>query len=101
MLAEAAERGLITSDAKSLYEKGVLQAFEYWGTELPSNYLTTGNAAYQLNGADPIEQIITQKWLGNILNGYEGWIDYRRTGFPEFKIISASLNDNLIPARMP
>jgi len=99
LLAEAAERGLITADAKALYELGVTQAFDYWQTELPTDYLTTGAAAY--NNDDPIKQIITQKWLANIINGYEGWIEYRRTGFPELKTISASLNNNLIPVRMP
>ena len=101
LLAEAAEKGWINADAKSLYDKGVQQAFEFWGATLPNEYLTIGNAAYKINGVDPLEQIITQKWLGNILNGYEGWIDYRRTGFPVLKTISASLNNDLIPVRMP
>ncbi|MEM6802866.1 MAG: SusD/RagB family nutrient-binding outer membrane lipoprotein [Bacteroidota bacterium] len=101
LLAEAAERGWITADAQSLYEEGVRLAFEYWQTELPTDYLSSGNAAYGQNGANPIEQIITQKWLANIVNGYEGWIEYRRTGFPQLKTISASLNNDLIPVRLP
>lgn len=101
LLAEAAERGLITADAKVLYEQGVTLAFEYWQTVLPSEYLSTGPAAYAQNGANPLEQIITQKWLANIINGYEGWIEWRRTGFPELKTIAASLNNDLIPVRMP
>lgn len=101
LLAEAAEKGLINADAQALYELGVQQAFEYWQTELPANYLSSGAAAYGLDGANKIEQIITQKWLANIVNGYEGWIEYRRTGFPSLKTISASLNNDLIPVRMP
>lgn len=101
LLAEAAERGLITTDAKTLYDAGVQLAFEYWQTALPASYLTTGSAAYGINGANKIQQIITQKWLGNIVNGYEGWIEYRRTGFPVLKTVAASLNNNLIPVRMP
>lgn len=101
LLAEAAERGFINTDAQALYELGVQQAFAYWQTELPTNYLNSGAAAYGANGADKIEQIITQKWLANIINGYEGWIEYRRTGFPNLKTISASLNNDLIPVRMP
>lgn len=101
LLAEAAERGLISADAKVLYEQGVALAFEYWQTDLPAEYLITGAASYSANGADPIEQIITQKWLANITNGYEGWIEFRRTGFPQLKTISSSLNDNLIPVRLP
>lgn len=101
LLAEAAEKGMITADAKTFYDTGVQLAFEYWLTEMPADYLTTGNAAYKNNGADPIEQIITQKWLSNILNGFEGWIEYKRTGFPQLKPIAASLNNDLIPVRMP
>jgi hypothetical protein len=68
---------------------------------MPTAYLTTGAAAYGDNGSNKIQQIITQKWLANIVNGYEGWIEYRRTGFPVLKTIAASLNNNLIPVRMP
>ncbi|MEJ1221516.1 SusD/RagB family nutrient-binding outer membrane lipoprotein [Sediminicola sp. 1XM1-17] len=100
LLAEAAEKGLINANAQQLYERGVTQAFEYWQVPLPSTYLTI-DAAYGLTGADPLEQIITQKWIANMINGYEGWIEYRRTGFPQLKTISASLNNDLIPVRMP
>lgn len=98
LLAEAAEKGLISANAQALYETGVQQAFAYWQTELPATYLT--DAAAYANG-NPIENIITQKWIANIINGYEGWVEYRRTGFPELRTLSASLNNNLIPVRMP
>ena len=101
LLAEAAERGLITADAKALYDTGVSQAFAFWHTTLPSDYLTTGSAAFGANGANKVDQIVTQKWIANTINGYEGWIEFRRTGFPALKTISASLNNNLIPVRMP
>ncbi len=101
LLAEAAERDLINGDAKLYYDKGVELAFEYWNTSLPGDYLTSGLAAYGNNGADKIEQIITQKWIANSTNGYEGWIEWRRTGFPQLKPVSASLNNDLIPVRMP
>jgi len=100
LLAEAAQRGLITAPAQTLYETGVTQAYEYWNTQLPVDYLTT-IGAYNANGNDPVEQIITQKWIASIINGYEGWIEWRRTGFPALKNVSASLNNDLIPVRMP
>ena len=99
-LAEAAHRGLIPADAQALYETGVALAFQYWNTEMPEDYLN-GPAAFNAPGTNPIQQIITQKWIANVINGYEGWVEYRRTGFPEFKPVSASLNDGLIPVRMP
>ncbi len=98
LLAEAAQKGLITADGQTLYNIGVTQAFGYWQVELPADYLT-GTGAYT-NG-EALENIITQKWISNMINGYEGWVEYRRTGFPQLKTISASLNNNLIPVRMP
>lgn len=100
LLAEAAEKGYINADAKMLYETGVTLAFEYWNTTLPDNYLNE-TAAYNAPQSTPIRQIIPQKWIANIINGYEGWIEYRRTGFPEFKQVVASLNDIIIPVRLP
>lgn len=100
ILAEAALKGWISADPQNLYETGVALAFEYWNTPLPDDYLT-GNAAYNNATASPLQQIITQKWIANVINGYEGWTEYRRTGFPTLKTISASLNNNLIPVRMP
>ncbi|MDG5490239.1 SusD/RagB family nutrient-binding outer membrane lipoprotein [Psychroserpens sp. SPM9] len=99
-LAEAAARNLIVADAQALYEQGVVLAFDYWNTEMPSNYLT-GNAAFNAPGTTPVQQIITQKWIANVINGYEGWIEYRRTGFPALRTISASFNNDIIPIRMP
>ncbi len=101
LLAEAAEKGFIAADAKTLYDSGVTLSFDYWNTTLPNDYLTSGATSFGNNGADKIKQIISQKWLHNIINGYEGWIEYRRTGFPELKTISASLNNDMIPVRMP
>ena len=100
LLAEAAQKGLITTTPESLYNTAVTQAFEYWNTNLPTAYLIE-KANYNAAGTSPLQQIITQKWIAAVINGYEGWIEYRRTGFPVLKQVSASLNNNLIPARMP
>ncbi|MDX1463578.1 MAG: SusD/RagB family nutrient-binding outer membrane lipoprotein [Marinirhabdus sp.] len=99
-LAEAAERGLISADAKVLYETGVTLAFEYWQTELPADYLSE-SAAFDAPNTTPIQQIITQKWIANLINSYEGWVEWRRTGFPELLPVAASLNNGIIPVRMP
>ena len=98
LLAEAAQKGLITADTETLYNTGVTQAFDYWQVDLPADYLTVDAA---LDDGNTLENIITQKWIANSINGYEGWVEYRRTGFPQLKTISASLNNNLIPIRMP
>lgn len=100
LLAEAAEKGFISANAETFYNQGVLQAFEYWNTTLPATYLTE-KANFNAVSTTPLEQIITQKWIASLINGYEGWTEYRRTGFPKLKTVSASLNNGLIPVRMP
>ncbi|MEZ5043617.1 MAG: SusD/RagB family nutrient-binding outer membrane lipoprotein [Saprospiraceae bacterium] len=101
LLAEAAQKGWLAEDPKILYDQAVGLAFAYWGVAMPANYLNEGPAAFGSNAQDGLAQIITQKWIASSTNGYEGWIEYRRTGFPALKTIAASLNDNLIPVRMP
>ena len=103
LLAEAAVKGFFFGNAEINYNRATELAFEYWNTEMPDDYLTSGPTAFVLSGPDanPLEQIITQKWIANIINGYEGWIEYKRTGFPRLKTISASLNNDLIPVRLP
>ncbi len=100
-LAEAALKGYISAPAKTYYDLAVSQGFEYWNTALPANYLTAGNAAFNPAAADALRLIITQKWIPNTINGYEGWIEYRRTGFPELKPALASRNNGIYPIRMP
>ena len=99
LLAEAAIKGYLTGDAAEYYNTGVEQSFAYWGVEMPSIYLTAGPAAF--TELDAIEKIITQKWISSFVKGFEGWIEFRRTGFPALKTVAASLNDDLIPVKMP
>lgn len=101
--AEAAARGYITADAQALYEAAVTQSILYEGGAGG----TLANAAAYLSqprqnvsyAASPnkVQAIITQKWLS--LNGVSPeviWVDYRRTGFPDFLHFTADparLND--------
>lgn len=85
--AEAAQRGLINSDAKDLYQKAVTQSFIYEGRSSSEavTFYSQPNANVNFDAAisNPLKLIITQKW--EALNGVapvEIWTDYRRTGFP-------------------
>ncbi len=98
-LAEAALKGFIAADPRLLYEQAVAQAFDYWQSPLPADYLQTGPAAY--DSEEALEQIIQQKWIANMGNNYEAWTEWRRTGFPALLPISASLNGGVFPRRMP
>jgi hypothetical protein len=87
---------MITGTAQQLYETGVAQAYEYWNTELPADY----SRPVRKRTNDPLQQITLLKSIANMINGYEGWIEYRRTGFPVLKQVSL-MNNGLIPVRMP
>ena len=99
LIAEAAHRGYLGAEAQEWYESGVRLAFAYWQTELPDDYLTTGPAAWEDSAG--LERIITQKWIAGTGDAYEGWIEWRRTGFPELHPVAASLNQGLYPVRFP
>ncbi len=101
LLAEAAYRGWIGADVKTHYENGIKASFDYWASraefmgetlEMPDDYLsrtfeakTEYNADYNVPVAydGTLKQIITQKWLANFSVHYEGFSDFRRTGFPD------------------
>lgn len=96
-LAEAALKGMIDGNPQAFYEAGIRANLEYYGLEVPADYLTQESVQY--NEANALEQIITQKWLASMLVGYEGWLNYRRTGIPNLKPVIDSQNEGLIPVR--
>jgi hypothetical protein len=97
ILAEAAQKGLITGDAKTYYEKGVKASFDYYGLTLPASYLTSPGVSF--DPATALAQIGTQKWIALFFNGLEAWFDWRRTGIPTLKPGIFNLNENRIPVR--
>lgn len=103
ILAEAALKGLIAGDANTYYQNGVIGAYQQVGLTASdaAKYLSNSNVALQTgNATTALSQIITQKWIANINNGFEGWIEYKRTGFPQFDPGgSVNLNNGTIPNR--
>ncbi|RCR69469.1 SusD/RagB family nutrient-binding outer membrane lipoprotein [Larkinella punicea] len=99
ILAEAAQKKLITGDAKSYYEKGITASFAYYGLEVPAGYLAQANVAF--NDAKALELIGTQKWIALFYSGLEGWFDWRRTGYPTITPGPSNLNGNKVPVRFP
>ncbi len=92
LLAEAAIRGWISADAKSLYESGVAAAMRiYLEYDASANITETDIQAYLT--ANPFvgigdtekafEQINTQYWIATFLNGYETYANVRRSGYPK------------------
>ncbi len=96
-LAEAAERGYISGDVQTFYQAGIAASFEYYGVEVPTEYLTQESVA--LSGVDNLNKILTQKWFSLISNGHEAWFNVRRTGIPELKPGPDNLNNDKYPVR--
>lgn len=97
LLAEAAFKGYIQGDASSYYQAGIQASHDYYKMNVPANYFTRSDLA--LNGTNDLQKIMTQKWISNFLNGYEAWLDVRRTGFPVLPIPKDNLNADRFPVR--
>lgn len=83
--AEAAFRGWISADAKTLYEAGITASFEQWGVEGVADYLENPDVAY--DASKGLELIATQRWIASYLSdGVEAWSDWRRLDIPKMPV---------------
>lgn len=78
IFAEAAQRGWINADAQAEYEAGIQASFDYWNIDMPADYLTQAGVTYD----NELETIINQKYLSLFYTDYQGFIEFKRTGFP-------------------
>ncbi|MBN9385828.1 MAG: SusD/RagB family nutrient-binding outer membrane lipoprotein [Chitinophagaceae bacterium] len=83
--AEAGLAGLSSDDAQAMYTKGIQASMGYYSVDQTASNNYTGSAAGILSGTDEekTRQIIVQKWIANFYEVYEGWAEFRRTGYPE------------------
>lgn len=97
ILAEARERGFITSGtAETYYLNGINASFAYYAERLSeggyseilevltpdATYFAQPEIAYTGTTAEKLQKIGTQKWIALFFNGMEAWFDWRRTGIP-------------------
>ena len=98
ILAEMAVRLKTDGDANSLYQEGIRRSMELTGVSTSDidKYFGANPSIVTLRGSDTnkIHQIITQKWVAWVGNGYESWNDYRRTGYPS---LQPALNVSFTP----
>lgn len=100
ILAEAALKGYISGSASTYYVNGLQAGYDELGIDGGSDFANNAKVTLSTNPTTALSQIIGEKWVENINNGYEGWIEYRRTGFPVFSNGgAASLNSQKIPYR--
>lgn len=100
--AEAALKGLMVGDAKSLYENGIQASFSYLGAGNASLYYSQDlNLVGWDTSANKQEAIITQKWLAlNSIDAIQAWFDYSRTGYPSNLPISDLAANSDRPVRL-
>lgn len=89
LLADAIKRWGITGigDDSTHYINGVTAAMTQlaaYGSDavIKQSDVTAYLKAHPYNKADALNQINTQYWASEIMNEYEAWINWRRTGFP-------------------
>ena len=104
--AEAAQRGWLSGNAKTLYQSAITASFKYLGVPNANNaaatyYSQSGFANVNWDDSpDKIQAIAIQKWAAlSGLNPMEAWTEFRRTGFP--RIIPASLSPNVSRNQFP
>ena len=95
--AEAVARGWGSGDITALYAKGITESFTATGitdAAAISTYMTTAKdgplaLAAAATPEAKIKAIITQKYYAMCgFQGFEAWTEYRRTGYPDFLVLS-------------
>lgn len=91
LLAEARERGWITTGAADEYfSQGIRAHMEQLGlvdagSQVPANEIDTYIANTPYSSATGLEQINTQYWIASFLNGPEAFANFRRSGYPQLE----------------
>ncbi|MEH0152527.1 SusD/RagB family nutrient-binding outer membrane lipoprotein [Limibacter armeniacum] len=99
--AEACLKGWLSGNAEQHYQNGIRASMEMFniGEAEVDDYLRT--EAGKLTSTNALEQIITQKWIANINNGFESWAEYRRTGYPSlYTVPSGGETGGKMPQRL-
>lgn len=106
LLAEAAMRGWHNGDAATHYANGVkaaMQMFDIYGQPTVDDagveaYL----AANPFDESTAMSQIGWQYWTATLLNEYESFANWRRTGFPELVPVDypGNVTNGQIPLRL-
>ena len=105
--AEAAIRGWYSGDAATHYENGVRAAMEYLvmydaSAAIPAADIDAYLAANPYDPATGMEQVNTQLWAAVLLNEYEAFANWRRTGYPVLTPVDypGNVTGGTIPRRL-
>ncbi|WP_126244533.1 SusD/RagB family nutrient-binding outer membrane lipoprotein [Chitinophaga rhizosphaerae] len=104
--SEARARGWFTAgSAQTLFNNGITASFEAnkIGAQAAAYIASATAAQWPGSMADQIKAIITQKYFA--MNGwqtFEAWTEWRRTGYPDFFVLSSNQGlSGKFPVRLP
>ena len=109
MKAEMAQRGwTVAGDAKTHYEAGVKAAMQMLSMIYPNASaisdaeVTAYHAAKPYDAAKGLQMIGEQYWAATLLNEYEAFSNWRRTGFPVLTPVNdpGNVTGGTIPRRL-
>ena len=105
--AEAAVRGWHSGDAATHYANGVRAAMQYLvmydaNAAIAEADIDAYLAANPYDAGNAMEQINEQIWAATLLNEYEGYANWRRTGYPALTPVnfSGNVTGGTIPRRL-
>jgi hypothetical protein len=80
--AEAAERNWIGESAQTNYEMAIQESIRQWTGSTAGADAFIAQPGIAFNASTALEQIATQRYVHLFMSGYEGWSEWRRTGYP-------------------
>jgi hypothetical protein len=98
--AEAAQRGWIAGDAKSLYEQAITASMQQWGVAAADIALYLAKPTVQYNAANGLKQIAYEKWVSLFNLENEAYAEWRRLDYPVLKP-GPNAQSNTVPTRLP
>ncbi|UOB16673.1 SusD/RagB family nutrient-binding outer membrane lipoprotein [Abyssalbus ytuae] len=106
LLAEAVQRGFITGDAQSYYQKGIEASILQWsayGADIDESQAKEFAENKQLTTGNEIEEIAIQQWLTLFMNGIEAYANLRRIDLPVLDAMTRTDTDTngVMPKKLP
>lgn len=97
-IAEAILRAFVTGDAATHYEAGIRSSCAWWEVDEAEieAHLAKENVILSADTDEALKQVWAEEYINLYYQGYDGWLNYRRVGFPEFNVGSAMLTDEIM-----
>jgi hypothetical protein len=103
LLAEAVERGFLTSGtAEQYYDNAITASIEFWGgtATQATAYLAQPTVAYSTAAGDYKQKIGFQKWIALTNRGCDAWTEIRRLGQPNLNVLNPPIGAiSVLPLR--